>query len=42
MENFPDKNQRRKKKTWEKIVEGQEELWEDTARWRGLVAIQLT
>ena len=29
-------------KTWEKTVEDQEELWEETARWRGLVARHLT
>jgi hypothetical protein len=50
MENFPDKNQRRirkdvkqkEEKTWKKTVEDQEKLWEDIARWRDLVARQLT
>jgi hypothetical protein len=32
----------KEEKTWEKTVEDQEELWEETARWRGLVARQLT
>jgi hypothetical protein len=32
----------KEEKTWEKTVVDQEELWEETARWRGLVARQLT
>lgn len=32
----------KQEKTWEKTTEDKEELREDTARWRGLVARQLT